>query len=126
MRAFCIIPMEGGAPALPEETPVKGYVLGAQHGGFGLYLIAGTKAQMQAVDALPETCGICTTAQIDDIISSVKRAEINAWKNQHFPSLPDVPADWTCGRIVRYVYGRADQNYHHEVLYIKDDEEQGV
>jgi len=116
--------MEGGAPALPEETPVKGYALGAQHRNFGLYLVAGTAAQMKAVDALPETCGICTATQVDEVVSDAKRAEINAWKDQHFPSLPDVPPDWTYGRIARYIYERADQNYHHEVLYIKDDDEE--
>jgi len=119
LKAFCIIPMQGGAPDLPVDTPVKGYVLGAQHANLGLYLIGGTVAQMQAVDALPETLCICTVGQLNDIISPAKRAEVNAWKDAHFPNLPDVPATWSYDQVVRELYSRADEHYNHAGLYLK-------
>jgi hypothetical protein len=115
--------MESGAPALPEDVPTKGYVLGAQHAGFGLYLLCGTVAQLQAVDDLSSTLGLCTCSQLGLTVSAARRAEINAWKDEHFASLPDVPVDWTNERIVKYVYGSADENYKHSTLYIKDNEE---
>jgi len=119
MKAFCIIEMLGGAPDLQVDTPVKGYVLGAQHQSFGLYLIGGTVAQIQAVDALPETLCICTCGELNDTISPAKRSEMNTWKDAHFPSLPDVPASWTYDQVVRELYGRADEHYDHAKLYLK-------
>jgi hypothetical protein len=59
MRCFALIHTTGGVPELDAEaTPYHGYVLCAQQQDWGIYLVSGTKAQLDAIAALPATKAI--------------------------------------------------------------------
>ena len=110
MRAYMIAEMSGGEPNF-GELPYKGYVLAAMSGGFGLYLVAATLDQLQAIDALGATVGICTIANMDEIITGAVRAAIDAWAEVNFPSLPSIPPMWSNRQVIQALGERVDGNF---------------
>lgn len=118
MRAYALIRMEeSGLPAL-GELPLRGYCLGASRQDWGMYMIAGTVAQLQAVNALPlgTFVGICTVPNVGEVVTPTVRANINAWADAEFPSLPTLPVHWTNEQVIRELYQRANSHYVHEAF----------
>ena len=115
MRAYALIRMTGGAPTLGDLT-LRGCCLGASRQDWGMYMIAGTVAQLQAVNALPlsDFVGICTVAEVGEVVAPTVRANINAWADAEFPSLPTLPVGWTNEQVIRELYKRANDHYDHD------------
>ena len=87
MKAFAIIKMNGGSPEI-GGLPCRGYVLCAHSGqNWGGYIVSGTPAQLQAINALPDTYAICAVTEtgvtkwpeLDNVISEAVRARLNTW-----------------------------------------------
>ena len=118
MKAFAIIRMSGGQPEIDLETqPYHGYVLCDQLGQWGTYLISGTGAQLQAINALSHVYGICAVtensdvrwAELDDIPVAAIRNRLNTWLTNR--DQPTIPADWTARRIVKAIYRRFNSHF---------------
>ena len=123
MRAYALIRMEGGRPVL-GELALRGYCLGASRRDWGMYMIAGTAAQLLVVNDLPlaDFVGICTVANLAEIVTPAVRASINVWANAEFPSLPTLPAGWTNDQVIRELYQRANQHYVHATFGLSPEE----
>lgn len=118
MRIYALAPMAGGVPSL-GELEVKGYCLGVASGGWGMYIFMGVRAQMIVLDDDPDIVALCLFSAVDDTVSAAKRAEIDAWADANFPSLPSVPVDWTYRQIVDELYSRANEHYTSAGLFLK-------
>lgn len=125
MRAYALIRMEGGQPALGDST-LRGYCLGASRRDWGMYMIAGTGAQLQHVNDLPlsDFVGICTIANIGEVVTPAVRTNLNTWADAKFPSLPTLPAGWTNDQVVRELYQRANAHYVHEAFGLAAEEDE--
>lgn len=89
-KLFAVVNMQGGAPdtgALTAGRDYKGFVHCTTFGQFGLYLFAGTGAQLAALDALPTVIGLVAMTEaggvrwgeLDTNISAAKRTRLNTW-----------------------------------------------
>lgn len=125
MRAYALIRMEGGRPAL-GELETRGYCLGASRQDWGMYMLAGTDAQLQAVNALPldTAVGICTVPNMGEVVTPAVRANLNAWADAEFPSLPTLPAGWTNEQVIRELYQQANQHYDHAAFGLTPAEDE--
>lgn len=125
MRAYALLKMEGGRPALGDLT-LRGYCLGASRADWGMYMIAGTVTQLQAVDALPldTAVGICTVPNVGEAVPPTVRANLNAWADAEFSSLPTLPAGWTNEQVIRELYQRANAGYVHEAFGLSPEEDE--
>ena len=113
MKAYAIVEMSNGNPNVDfTATPISGYCLGAVQGTYGLYLVAGTAAQLVALAALPNVWRVCTLAEIDDVITTARRTSMNQWLTAQ--GWPNIPAGWTYRQIVMYAYKRANPNWTFE------------
>lgn len=123
VRAFALARMVGGRPALGDLT-LRGYVLGASKSDWGMYMIGGTVEQLQAVNALPldTFVGICTVANLGEVVTPAARANINDWADAEFPSLPTLPEGWTNEAAIRELYKRANDHYDHEAFGLAAEE----
>ena len=48
-----------------------------------------------------------------------KRAKLQ-WKDENFPSLPDIPIGWTYREVIIEMYTRANSKYDHAKIYLCD------
>lgn len=125
MRAYALLRMTNGLPFLDQDThPLRGYCLGASRRDWGMYMIAGTVAQLQAVNALPlsDFVGICTVINMVEVVTLAVRANINTWADAEFPSLPTLPAGWTNEQVIRDLYRRANSHYEHMAFGLAPEE----
>jgi len=117
MRGYAIIQMASGLPDVDfTTTPISGYCLGAQQGQWGLYLVAGTAAQLTALVALPTVYRVCTLAEMDDVITATRRAKMNEWLTAQ--GWPNIPVGWTYGMCVRYAFARANPDWDEARHYL--------
>jgi hypothetical protein len=65
-KLYAIIEMEGGWPKL-EGLPYQGFVLCDQKGGYGAYLITGTKEQLAAISALKGVTSVGATKEYVEV-----------------------------------------------------------
>lgn len=98
-KLFAVVNMQGGAPdtgALAAGRDYKGFVHCSTFGQFGLYLFAGTGAQLAALDALPSVIGLVAMTQsgdvrwgeLDGVITPAKRTRMNTWLTARgFPTI---------------------------------------
>lgn len=117
-KLFAICQMEGGMPQVDfQATPVKGYVLADQIGGFGAYLFSGTGPQLVALNALPQVVGIVAVtesgdtrwAELDGVIAAAVRTRLNTWLTAR--GYPTIPAGWTYRRVIEAVYKRLNDHF---------------
>lgn len=116
MRAYAIIPVND-IGALGVD-----FSLGAEATSgvrWGMYIVATPRAQLVALDADPGVVVICAFWQLDDVISTAKRNEVDAWAAVHFPSLPPVPAGWIYRQVVDELYSRANEHYTSAGLFLR-------
>lgn len=127
MKAFCIVRMVGGNPDIDfGTTPYTGYVHCASLGGFGAYLFSGTKAQLIALDALPQVVGIVAVteagdvrwAELDGVIAEAIRTKLNTWLTNH--DLPTIPEGWTYRQVVVAAYKRFNDRFDLDGFDVKD------
>jgi hypothetical protein len=119
MRAYATIEMTNGQPNVDfTATSIAGYCLGAVQGQWGLYLVAGTEAQLTALQALPNVYRVCTTAELDTVIAVARRTKMNEWLTAQ--GWPNIPAGWTYGQCVRYAYKRANPEWDEARHYLID------
>ena len=123
MRAYALIRMDGGRPAI-GELPLRGYCLGASRQDWGMYMIAGTIAQLAAVNALPlsDFVGICTVPNIGEVVTPTVRTNLNDWADAEFPSLPTLPAGWTNRQVIIELFQRANTYYVHDAFGLAPEE----
>lgn len=98
----------GGVPDF-SGLPHTGDCLMAMEPGrdWGLYMVTGSQAQLDAINALSQVyllCGVSVPdfdswAELELVINSTGRSQLNTWLSNH--SKPTIPADW----IYRQVYG---------------------
>jgi len=100
MKAFAVVRMVGGLPDI-GDLPCRGYALAAHLPDYswGIYLFAGTVAELTAINALPQVYRVCTAAEYDTVISETRRARINKWLVAR--GWPTVPAGWTYRAVLR-------------------------
>ncbi len=113
-KAFAICRMVGGVPDF-SNLPCKGNVLCAKtpDRAWGIYIISGTLAQINAINALPQVTGLCAIsapdfdhwAELDGTINPTVRTQLNTWLTKY--SLPNIPVNW----IYRQVFTRLLQLY---------------
>ena len=122
MRAYALIRITGGQPAL-GELEISGYVIGASRADWGMYMIKGTAEQLLAVNALPlsDFVGICIKADEFEVVTLTVRANLNTWADAEFPSLPTLPVGWTNEQVIRELYKRANAHYVHETFGLVEE-----
>lgn len=124
-KLFCIASMNGGNPdfgLLPYYAVV---LAGDLPGIWGAYIVAGTPAQLQDINALPSVYGICMVtegethwAELDTVISSAVRSRINGWLTAR--GYPTIPAGWTYRQVIIAIFKRINPNYTLENTDIPD------
>jgi hypothetical protein len=98
MRGFAICRNEGGSPNI-GELDYSGFVLVAHYGHvWGLYLFAGTPAQLAAINAAPNVVGMCTLANVNTVVSSAFRTQVNPWLTANV--YPIIPVGWTYRQVI--------------------------
>lgn len=108
-KLFAVVNMQGGAPdtgALIAGRDYKGYTHCTTFGQFGVYLFAGTGAQLTALDALPTVIGLVAMTQAGDVrwgeldttITLARRNRLNTWLTAR--GFPTIPAGWSYRQVV--------------------------
>lgn len=98
MRGFAICRNESGSPNI-GELPYSGFVLVAHYGHvWGLYLFAGTAAQLTAINAAPNVIGMCSLANVNTVISTAFRTQVNPWLVEN--GYAQIPADFTYHQVI--------------------------
>lgn len=122
MKAYALIQMSAGLPDL-GDLPHGGCVLMAHlpNYSFGVYLIAGTPAQLAAINALPQVYRICTLAELDDVITPTRRTRINTWLTNR--GYPNIPAGWSYRQVLDAVAKRLLAHFSRERNDVADPEE---
>jgi hypothetical protein len=141
MRAFGLIKMSGGVPAVDFSTyPVYGYVhIGSAGSGaykYGAYIVSGTVAQLQALAGLADVYPICVLqkddpdASLDAAITTARRNKLNTLIgeiNTRFPAvdLPAIPAGATCRQVIRGLFRRFHLRWEEEEALdtVQDDQD---
>ncbi len=109
-KAYAVVRMSGGLPELDAATtPYYGYCLGAHAGGWGLYVISGTAAQLTAINALAHVYGIASLAALDNALSDAVRNRLNTWLADR--GYPTIPAGWTGRQVVLWLYKRVNDAF---------------
>jgi hypothetical protein len=107
MKMFCIVRKTSSDPDLDRTvTPYTGHVYIGEIAGFGGYIVSGTQAQLTAINALPNVCGLAyisdpkfnSWTELNDVINSTARTQLNVWLTKY--SLSNIAADWTCQRVI--------------------------
>ena len=131
MHAYAVIEMAEGKPAVDfAATPVSGYVLAAGPvGGFGLYLVSGTTAQLAALNALTNVWGLVAMGtsggvhwgQLDTTISTAIRTKLNTWLTAG--GYPAIPTGWTYRQVLAALVQhmkRANDDWDLNITWVKD------
>jgi len=118
-KLFCAIKEHSrGEPQVDwEQFPQVSQCHCESVGEWGLYLLAGTGAQLSALNALPEVVGIVAVtesgetkwAELDGVIAAGVRTRLNAWLSAR--GHPTIPEDWTYRRVVEAVFKRAHERF---------------
>jgi len=116
---ICKINEGGGADIDMEATPYTTYVLAAQIGNsWGCYMFVATAAQLTAINALPNVYGICTVANLDNVIAVAVRNKVNTWLDAR--GFPTIPAGWTYRKVVNAIFKRINEKFDIDKLDILD------
>lgn len=131
MKAIAIIPIVGGAPDVDlNNTPIHGIVLGGRIGSYGIYVLSGTGAQLQAVDALPGVVGIAAFtddpndpvkwAALDGPIPAGVRNKIDTWVANNHPAWGTIPAGWKLRDLVKFIGKKLNTHFDLASLNVAD------
>lgn len=126
MWAFAICKCDSGSPVPDEQaTPFHGYACTGRAGNYGAFLVSGSLAQLQAINALPEVYGICllTTGgvrwgELDNTITPALRTRINIWLAAR--GYATIPAGWTNRQVVLAVCRRLNPDFDLRYWWVKD------
>ncbi len=119
MKAFAIIRMSNGLPDIGKLS-VKGAALCAQtpNGQWGIYILTGTAAELQAINALPQVYTLCTVTappsqprwpELEDVIPLARRTRINEWLSAR--GYPTIPAGWTYRQAITAICQPLNDHY---------------
>jgi len=114
-KAFAVVTMSGGLPVLTDTTghqlPYNAMALAAHlpDYSYGIYLFSGTAAELTAIQALPTVWRICTTAELDDVITSTRRTALNGWLTAR--GFPTIPAGETYRQVLRAIVQRLNAGW---------------
>jgi hypothetical protein len=117
MRAYAIILMQAGQPA--ADMSAVSFCLGAHHGDYGMYLVAGTGAALTALAGQANVWRICTWAELDNSIGAARRTAINNWLSAR--GWPNIPAGMTYRQVVAAVYRRANPAWDEGRHQLRDE-----
>jgi len=122
LKAFAFIRMEGGSPQIDQTvTPYYGFAFVGRIGVWGAYIISGTRAQLLALNALPEVVGVCFVSngdterwpELNDTINPAARTKINTFLiNRGFDF--QIPVEWTNKQVLlkTFRYFNVDYTLH--------------
>ena len=125
MRGFAFIQMSGAGPDLTsgsEQLPLNAFTLLAHTANhvWGVYLLGGPVAQISAINALPTVIGVCTWAQLDNVMRAEALTKVNTWATNH--GYPTAPVTWTNRRVLRELAERLNPNYDDTKINVQDSE----
>jgi hypothetical protein len=104
-KAYCIAKIVNGQPAWVEsELDFRAYAMRCRKGNWGIYAVSGTGAQLVAIDAHPDVYGICTFNNIDEVMDSTLRANLNQFiLDKGIHDTWQIPEDWTARQVFRKI-----------------------
>lgn len=113
MKMFCVIKKSTSDPDLDRTvTPYTGHVYIGEIAGWGGYIVSGTKAQLQAINALPNVYGLAYVTEaegahwteLDAAITPAIRTRLNTWLTAR--SQTTIPAAWTNKQVIMAIFKR--------------------
>jgi len=121
-KAFLVSTISNGIPNF-SDLPHTGNVLCAKTpgGGYGIYVVTGTGAQLVAINALPHVIGLCSVTEgggdgrwpeLEDVILPAVRTKLNTWLTAR--GYPNIPAGWTYRHVIREICQRLNEFYEIE------------
>lgn len=85
-------------------------------GGWSAYLVSGSAAQLQAINALASVVGIVAVSEgdvrwpeLDGTISSGVRTKMNTWLSAR--GYPNIPAGWSYRQVILAVFRKLNDAY---------------
>ena len=111
MWAYGVCQIINGQPDL-GGLPFRGYCQLAKAGGWGLYLVSGSAAQLSSIGALANVYplvamtdnGILKWAELDNVVTAAHRTKLNNWLTAR--GYPTIPAGWTYRQILMAILQR--------------------
>lgn len=102
--------------------PYHGHVLCAHlpNYSFGVYLVSGTLAQLNAINALPNVYALCRADEFETVITATRRTRINTWLTAR--GYPTIPAGWSYRQVVLAVGRRLLEHFDIAGVDIADPE----
>ncbi len=127
MWAFGLVQGPPGSPQIDMTvTPYAGHVYVGSIAGWGGYLISGTLAQLQALQATPQVVGIAMLTsndtakwkELDAVITPAMKVKLNTWLTAR--GWPTIPAGWTARQIINFAMKRLNPNFKIENEWVTD------
>ncbi len=119
MKAFAIIKMTGGHPAIDATaTPYTGFTFCDSIGQWGGYIVSGTGAQLRAIDDLTDVYGICVVTQdgdkhwpeLNNVMATAIRNRLNTWLTAR--GFSNIPTNWTNKQVILAIFRRLNVDFN--------------
>ena len=125
--AFGIV--QESSPSIPVVDltlyPMTGRLYVGSFAVWGGYLMSGTLAQLQALNALPTVIGLALLTsnggkwkELDSVITAGMRTKANTWLTAN--GWPTIPAAWTARQIILFAMTRLNAKYDLDSNWVTD------
>jgi hypothetical protein len=100
-KAYCIAKIINGQPVWVDAgLEYRAFALRCKKGHWGIYAISGTGAQLIAIDTHPDVYGICTFANVDEVMDATLRVNLNQFiLDKGIHETWQIPVDWTARQV---------------------------